>query len=103
LLFLLLDPSKITSAREAFWEIKRGWKNGKDENAYIRPSSQEKLQAALPKTREVIIICEAAGFDTIIIETVMRKRNSSSHSMTLALKFPGAGDESWNQRHYGKG
>ena len=70
----------------------------KDENAYIRPSaSGESLGGVARKTRESIILCEAAGFDTIIIETVGVGQNETAvHSMVdffLLLKLAGAGDE----------
>jgi LAO/AO transport system kinase len=70
----------------------------KDENAYIRPSaSGETLGGVARKTRETIILCEAAGFDTIIIETVgVGQSETAVHSMVdffLLLKISGAGDE----------
>jgi LAO/AO transport system kinase len=42
----------------------------KDENAYIRPSASGDTLGGVAKTRETITLCEACGFDTIIIETV---------------------------------
>ena len=70
----------------------------KDTNAYIRPSpSGESLGGVARKTRETIILCEAAGFDTIIIETVgVGQSETAAHSMVdffLLLKLAGAGDE----------
>ena len=70
----------------------------KDENAFIRPSaSGETLGGVARKTRETIILCEAAGFDTIIIETVgVGQSETAVHSMVdffLLLKISGAGDE----------
>jgi LAO/AO transport system kinase len=70
----------------------------KDENAYIRPSaSGETLGGVARKTREAIILCEACGFDTIIIETVgVGQSETAVHSMVdffLLLKIAGAGDE----------
>jgi LAO/AO transport system kinase len=70
----------------------------KDKNAYIRPSaSGETLGGVARKTRETIILCEAAGFDTIIIETVgVGQSETAVHSMVdffLLLKISGAGDE----------
>ena len=70
----------------------------KDENAFIRPSaSGETLGGVARKTRESIILCEACGFDTIIIETVgVGQSETAVHSMVdffLLLKISGAGDE----------
>ncbi|WP_297867797.1 methylmalonyl Co-A mutase-associated GTPase MeaB, partial [uncultured Flavobacterium sp.] len=70
----------------------------KDENAYIRPSaSGDTLGGVARKTRETIILCEACGFDTIIIETVgVGQSETAVHSMVdffLLLKISGAGDE----------
>src|SRR5690606_5537839 len=65
---------------------------------FIRPSaSGESLGGVARKTRETIILCEAAGFDTIIIETVgVGQSETAVHSMVdffLLLKLAGAGDE----------
>jgi LAO/AO transport system kinase len=69
-----------------------------DENAFIRPSpSGTSLGGVAQKTRESIILCEAAGFDTIIVETVgVGQSETMVHSMVdffLLLKIAGAGDE----------
>ncbi|NNL78850.1 MAG: methylmalonyl Co-A mutase-associated GTPase MeaB, partial [Flavobacteriaceae bacterium] len=70
----------------------------KDPNAYIRPSaSGETLGGVARKTRETIILCEAAGFNIILIETVgVGQSETAVHSMVdffLLLKLAGAGDE----------
>jgi LAO/AO transport system kinase len=70
----------------------------KDEKAYIRPSaSGETLGGVARKTRETITLCEAAGYDVIIIETVgVGQSETAVHSMVdffLLLKISGAGDE----------
>lgn len=70
----------------------------KNANAFIRPSaSGDSLGGVARKTREAIILCEAAGFDTIIIETVgVGQSETAVHSMVdffLLLKLAGAGDE----------
>lgn len=67
-------------------------------NAFIRPSpSAGKLGGVARKTRETIILCEAAGFDTILIETVgVGQSETSVHTMVdffLLLMLAGAGDE----------
>jgi len=70
----------------------------KNPNAYIRPSaSGDSLGGVARKTRETIILCEAAGFDVILIETVgVGQSETAVHSMVdffLLLKLAGAGDE----------
>ena len=70
----------------------------KQEQAFIRPTpSGDSLGGVAQKTRESIILCEAAGFDTILIETVgVGQSETMVHSMTdffLLLKLAGAGDE----------
>jgi len=69
-----------------------------DPHAYIRPSpSAGSLGGVARKTRETIILCEAAGFDTIFIETVgVGQSETAVHSMVdffLLLMLAGAGDE----------
>ena len=69
-----------------------------NEKAFIRPSpAGDSLGGVARKTRESIILCEAAGFDTIIVETVgVGQSETAVHSMTdffLLLLLPGAGDE----------
>ncbi len=66
--------------------------------AFIRPSaSGDSLGGVARKTREAIILCEAAGYDVIIVETVgVGQSEVAVHSMTdffLLLKLAGAGDE----------
>jgi LAO/AO transport system kinase len=70
----------------------------KDENAYIRPSaSGDSLGGVARKTRESIILCEACGFDTILVETVgVGQSETAVQSMVdffLLLNLAGAGDE----------
>ena len=69
-----------------------------DSNAFIRPSpSGNSLGGVAQKTRESIALCEAAGFGTIVIETVgVGQSEIMVHSMVdffLLLKIAGAGDE----------
>ena len=66
--------------------------------AFIRPSpTGGNLGGVARKTRETIILCEAAGFDTVIIETVgVGQSETAVHSMVdffLLLMLAGAGDE----------
>ena len=95
---LAVDPSSTISHGSILGDKTRMEELVKDENAYIRPSSAgETLGGVARKTRETIILCEAAGFDTIIIETVgVGQSETAVHSMVdffLLLKISGAGDE----------
>lgn len=95
---LAVDPSSSLSHGSILGDKTRMEELVKDENAFIRPSaSGENLGGVARKTRETIILCEAAGFDTIIIETVgVGQSETAVHSMVdffLLLKISGAGDE----------
>ena len=95
---LAVDPSSTISHGSILGDKTRMEELVKDKNAYIRPSaSGETLGGVARKTREAIILCEAAGFDTIIIETVgVGQSETAVHSMVdffLLLKISGAGDE----------
>lgn len=95
---LAIDPSSTISKGSILGDKTRMEELVKEENAFIRPSaSGDSLGGVARKTRETIILCEAAGFDTIIIETVgVGQSETVVHSMTdffLLLKLAGAGDE----------
>lgn len=95
---LAVDPSSTLSKGSILGDKTRMEELVKDENAFIRPSaSGDSLGGVARKTRETIILCEAAGFDTILIETVgVGQSETTVHSMTdffLLLKLAGAGDE----------
>lgn len=95
---LAVDPSSTLSHGSILGDKTRMEELVKDDNAYIRPSaSGETLGGVARKTREAIILCEACGFDTIIIETVgVGQSETAVHSMVdffLLLKISGAGDE----------
>ena len=95
---LAVDPSSTISHGSILGDKTRMEELVKDENAYIRPSaSGETLGGVARKTRETITLCEACGFDTIIIETVgVGQSETAVHSMVdffLLLKISGAGDE----------
>lgn len=95
---LAVDPSSTISHGSILGDKTRMEELVKDKNAYIRPSaSGETLGGVARKTRETIILCEAAGFDTILIETVgVGQSETAVHSMVdffLLLKISGAGDE----------
>jgi len=95
---LAVDPSSTISHGSILGDKTRMEELVKDANAYIRPSaSGETLGGVARKTRETITLCEAAGFDVIIIETVgVGQSETAVHSMVdffLLLKISGAGDE----------
>lgn len=95
---LAIDPSSTISHGSILGDKTRMEELVKDPNAFIRPSaSGETLGGVARKTRETITLCEAAGFDTIIIETVgVGQSETAVHSMVdffLLLKIAGAGDE----------
>jgi len=95
---LAVDPSSTLSSGSILGDKTRMEELVKNKNAFIRPSpSGNSLGGVARKTRETIILCEAAGFDTIIIETVgVGQSETAVHSMVdffLLLKLAGAGDE----------
>ena len=95
---LAVDPSSSLSKGSILGDKTRMEDLVKDKNAFIRPSpSGDSLGGVARKTRETIILCEAAGFDTIVIETVgVGQSETAVHSMVdffLLLKLAGAGDE----------
>ena len=95
---LAVDPSSSVSHGSILGDKTRMEELVKDPNAYIRPSaSGDSLGGVARKTREAIVLCEAAGFDVIIIETVgVGQSETAVHSMVdffLLLKIAGAGDE----------
>lgn len=95
---LAVDPSSSISGGSILGDKTRMEDLVKNPNAYIRPSaSGDSLGGVARKTRESIILCEAAGFDTIIVETVgVGQSETAVHSMVdffLLLNLAGAGDE----------
>jgi len=95
---LAVDPSSSVNKGSILGDKTRMEELVTDTNAFIRPSpSGTSLGGVAQKTRESIILCEAAGFDTIIIETVgVGQSETVVHSMVdffLLLKLAGAGDE----------
>lgn len=95
---LTVDPTSSKSKGSILGDKTRMQELVQDPNAYIRPSpSGNSLGGVTRKTRETIILLEAAGYDTIIIETVgVGQSETAVHSMVdffLLLKLSGAGDE----------
>lgn len=95
---LAIDPSSQKSRGSILGDKTRMNQLTENKNAFVRPSpAADALGGVSRKTRESIILCEAAGFDTIIIETVgVGQSEVSVHSMVdffLLLMLAGAGDE----------
>ncbi len=95
---LAIDPSSQVSKGSILGDKTRMTNLSTNKNAFIRPSpAGNSLGGVARKTRETIILCEAAGYDTIIVETVgVGQSEIAVHSMVdffLLLLLPGAGDE----------
>jgi len=95
---LTIDPSSGQTKGSILGDKTRMEQLSVHPNAYIRPSpSAGTLGGVARKTRETIILCEAAGFDTILVETVgVGQSETEVHSMVdifLLLMLAGAGDE----------
>jgi LAO/AO transport system kinase len=95
---LTIDPSSERSKGSILGDKTRMEQLSIRPEAFIRPSpSTGTLGGVARKTRETIILCEAAGFDTILVETVgVGQSETSVHSMVdffLLLMLAGAGDE----------
>ncbi|MBQ4820344.1 methylmalonyl Co-A mutase-associated GTPase MeaB [Aquimarina sp. MMG016] len=95
---LAVDPSSTISRGSILGDKTRMESLVRSKEAFIRPSpSGSSLGGVAQKTRESIILCEAAGYDVIIIETVgVGQSETAVHSMVdffLLLKLAGAGDE----------
>jgi len=95
---LAVDPSSQRSKGSILGDKTRMELLSADPKAYIRPSpSAGSLGGVARKTREIIILCEAAGFSTIFIETVgVGQSETVVHSMVdffLLIQIAGAGDE----------
>ncbi len=95
---LAIDPTSELSRGSILGDKTRMLELSNSENAFIRPSpSLGTLGGVARKTRESIVLCEAAGFDTIFVETVgVGQSEIMVHSMVdffLLLLLAGAGDE----------
>ena len=95
---LAVDPTSTQTGGSILGDKTRMQELVKDPDAFIRPSpSGISLGGVTRKTRETIILCEAAGYDIILVETVgVGQSETAVHSMVdffLLLKLPGAGDE----------
>ena len=95
---LAVDPSSSITRGSILGDKTRMKNLVKDPNVYIRPSpAGSELGGVSNKTRESIILCESAGYDIILIETVgVGQSETSVYEMVdyfLLLKLAGAGDE----------
>lgn len=95
---LAIDPSSERSKGSILGDKTRMEELSADPNAYIRPSpAAGSLGGVARKTREIIVLCEAAGFNNIFIETVgVGQSETVVHSMVdffLLIQIAGAGDE----------
>jgi LAO/AO transport system kinase len=95
---LAVDPSSSKSGGSIMGDKTRMEKLSLEQQAFIRPSpSGGTLGGVARRTRETIVVCEAAGFDVIIVETVgVGQSETTVASMVdffLVLMLAGAGDE----------
>ena len=95
---LTVDPSSAISGGSILGDKTRMEQLSRRDEAYIRPSPAGKtLGGVTRRSREAMILCEAAGFDVIIVETVgvgqSETKVADMTDMFLLLLLPGAGDE----------
>jgi LAO/AO transport system kinase len=95
---LAVDPSSTRTGGSILGDKTRMARLSVDPNAYIRPSpSSGTLGGVAAKTRETMLLCEAAGFDVILVETVgVGQSETAVADLTdffLVLMLPNAGDE----------
>jgi LAO/AO transport system kinase len=95
---LAVDPSSARTGGSILGDKTRMARLAASDRAYIRPSpASGTLGGVAAKTREAMLLCEAAGFDVILVETVgIGQSETAVCDMTdffLALMLPGAGDE----------
>jgi len=95
---LAVDPSSARTGGSILGDKTRMARLSAEPNAFIRPSpAAGTLGGVAAKTREAMLLCEAAGFDVVLVETVgIGQSETAVCDMTdffLALMLPGAGDE----------
>jgi LAO/AO transport system kinase len=95
---LTIDPSSTVSGGSILGDKTRMEKLSVHERAYIRPSpSSGTLGGVAEKTREAMLVCEAAGYDIVIVETVGVGQSETAVSgmtdMFVLLQLPNAGDD----------
>jgi len=95
---LAVDPSSTRTGGSILGDKTRMARLAMSDSAFVRPSpSSGTLGGVAAKTRETMLLCEAAGYDVILVETVgIGQSETAVADMTdffLALMLPGAGDE----------
>jgi len=95
---LAIDPSSSVTGGSILGDKTRMEQLCQQEAAYIRPSpSGGTLGGVAEKTREAMLVCEAAGYDVVIVETVgVGQSETAVHGMTdmfCVLQLPNAGDD----------
>jgi len=95
---LAVDPSSTRTGGSILGDKTRMARLAVNDSAFIRPSpSSGTLGGVAAKTRETMLLCEAAGYDVVLVETVgIGQSETAVADMTdffLALMLPGAGDE----------
>jgi LAO/AO transport system kinase len=95
---LTIDPSSSVSGGSILGDKTRMEKLSVHERAYIRPSpSSGTLGGVAEKTREAMLVCEAAGYDVVIVETVgVGQSETAVANMTdmfVLMQLPNAGDD----------
>jgi LAO/AO transport system kinase len=95
---LAVDPSSARTGGSILADKTRMARLGSDPNAFVRPSpSSGTLGGVAAKTRESMLVCEAAGYDIVLVETIGTGQSETMVAdMTdffLVLMLPGAGDE----------
>ena len=95
---LAVDPSSARSGGSILGDKTRMGRLSRDPNAFIRPSpSQTHLGGVARRTREAVALCEAAGFDVVLIETVGVGQSETvvaeMSDLFLLLMAPAGGDE----------
>lgn len=95
---LAVDPSSARSGGSILGDKTRMERLSRDPNAFIRPSpSQSHLGGVARRTREVVAVCEAAGFDVVLIETVGVGQSETvvaeMSDLFILLLAPAGGDE----------
>ena len=95
---LAIDPSSTVSGGSILGDKTRMDQLSMREEAYIRPSpSSGTLGGVAEKTREAMLVCEAAGYDVVIVETVGVGQSETAVSnmtdMFVVMQLPNAGDD----------
>ncbi|TBR77818.1 MAG: methylmalonyl Co-A mutase-associated GTPase MeaB [Burkholderiaceae bacterium] len=95
---LTIDPSSTVSGGSILGDKTRMEKLSVHERAYIRPSpSSGTLGGVAGKTREAMLVCEAAGYDVVIVETVGVGQSETAVAgmtdMFVLMQLPNAGDD----------